>query len=140
LEAIGTRFVVCEETERTRLHVVDGAVAVQLATGRVIFHPGETFWIDTGRNRLKRVDHLDYDPMAWIHGAIVAKRMHLSDFAMQLNRHHAAKVHVAENVADLSISGVFQLDGPEALDRTLNAVASSLPVKIDRKGNGFVVH
>jgi ferric-dicitrate binding protein FerR (iron transport regulator) len=140
LEAIGTRFNVCKETERTQLHVVDGAVAVQLATGRVIFHPGDTIWIDTGRNRLKRIDHLDHDPTAWIHGAIVARRMRLSDFAVRLNRHYATKVRVAGNVEDLLISGVFQLDGSDALHRTLNAIASSLPVKVDREKNGFVVH
>jgi transmembrane sensor len=64
LEAIGTRFSVCEETERTRLHVTEGAVAIQLATGRIIVHAGETVWIDTVRNHIKRIDPLDHDPMA----------------------------------------------------------------------------
>ena len=140
LEALGTRFNVSEENQETRLHVADGAVAVQLANGRAVFHPGDTIRVDTPRNRLERIDHPDYDPMAWIQGAIVAKRMRLSDFAQRLNRHHADKVRVASDVADLLISGVFQLEGPDALDRTLNAVASSLPVKVDRQGNEIFVH
>lgn len=137
LEAIGTRFGVCEETGRTRLHVADGAVAIQLATGRVIFHPGDTVWVDTARNHLNRVDQPDHDPTAWIRGAIVARRMRLDAFAAQLNRHHEVKVRVTGDAANLRVSGVFQLDGPDALDRTLNAVASSLPVNVSREGDSF---
>jgi transmembrane sensor len=140
LEALGTRFNVCVEPGRTRLHVAEGAVAVELATGRVIFHPGDTVLADTARNRLERVAHPDHDPTAWIHGALVAKRMRLSDFAARLNRHHATKVHVAGDVADLRVSGVFQLDGPDALTRTLNAIASSMPVTVNREGRGFVMY
>ncbi len=140
LEAIGTKFNVCEETGRTWLHVSEGAVAVQLATGRVIFHAGDTIRLDTVRNRLERVSHPDHDPTAWRHGTIVARRMRLSDFVSRLNRHHTTKVRVVGEAANLLVSGVFQLDGPDALDRTLNAIASSLPVTIDRGKTGFVMH
>ncbi|BBO90571.1 FecR family protein [Desulfosarcina ovata] len=139
LEAIGTQFNVCEETGQTRLHVTDGAVAIELPTDRVIFHAGDTVCIDTAGRHLKRVDHLDYDPMAWTRGAIVAKRMCLAEFAAQLNRYHNGKVQVRGDIADLRVSGVFQLDGPDALSRALNALSNTLPVDISREGAFFVV-
>ncbi|WP_419657189.1 FecR domain-containing protein [Desulfosarcina variabilis] len=133
LEAIGTRFSVCEETERTRLHVAEGAIAIQLVTGRIIVHAGETVRIDTVHNHIKRIDPLDHDPMAWIRGAIVARRMRLADFGEQLNRHLAMKVRVTKDVGDLRVSGVFQLEGPDALTRILNALASTLPIAVRRE-------
>lgn len=139
LEAIGTQFNVCEEINQTRLHVVEGAVAVQLAAGRLIFRPDDTVLIDTARNSLSRVDRQDHDPTAWTQGIIVARRMSLTDFAAQLNRYHEVKVRIAGDASDLCVSGVFQLDGPAALKRTLNALASILAVEVNREGDSFVV-
>ena len=139
LEALGTRFDVRAMADQTRLHVVEGTVAARLAHGRVIFRSGDTALIDMERNLLSRVDHLDHDPMAWTRGTIVAKRMRLDDFAAEFNRHHGAEVRIAGQAADLHISGVFQLDGPDAPERALDAVARTLPVTVSREGTSLVV-
>jgi ferric-dicitrate binding protein FerR (iron transport regulator) len=139
LEAIGTRFLVREETNQTRLQVTDGAVAVQLESGHVIFRPGDMVWVDTTCNFLRRVDYPDHDPMAWTRGAIVARRMRLEDFARELNRQYATQVRVDPDVAELRVSGVFQLDGANAFDRILNALTNTLPIKMIRAGEHCVM-
>lgn len=132
LEALGTRFCVRRERQRVRLHVAEGAVAVRSGGGQATVHAGETVWIDPAIGRLRRIQCREFDPMAWVRGAIVAKRMSLVDFADELGRYYGVTITVSADATDLDVSGVFQLDGSNALTRNLNALASTLPVRIDQ--------
>lgn len=130
LEAIGTRFAVRQEEGRVGLYVEEGAVAIGAATDarRPVARAGESYVLSaagavpTGGGRL--------DATAWMDGALVAKQMRLDDFVAELGRYRQGWLLCDAAVADLRVSGVFQLDDT---DRALAALMRSLPVKVERR-------
>lgn len=140
MQAIGTAFAVRrEQGVATQLHVREGAVAIHLE-GKVplLVHAGETYRIDDGQGSVPvtRVLQPDADPTAWMDGVLVAKQMRLDAFAAALARHHGQPVHCEPGAAALRVSGVFQLDGPHAVARALDALADTLPVRIGTTDKG----
>ncbi len=130
LEAIGTRFAVRILPDATRLHVTEGAVAIHAgARPHRVARAGDTFLVAPGAVTPAAVPGLD--PAAWADGALVAKRMPLSDFVAELSRYRDAPVRCAPDAAALRVSGVFQLDGPDPVGRALDALARTLPVSVE---------
>ncbi|MDO8774516.1 MAG: DUF4880 domain-containing protein [Burkholderiaceae bacterium] len=145
LQAIGTAFAVRQDLRASnmqsaaiQLHVRQGAVAIHLE-GKVplLVRAGETWRIDgQGTVPITRVLQPESDPTGWLDGVLVAKQMRLDAFAAALSRHHSEIVHCEANAAALRVSGVFQLDGPHAISRALDALAATLPVHIGVTGKG----
>lgn len=140
MQAIGTAFAVRRvQGAATQLHVREGAVAIHLE-GKVplLVLAGETYRIDDGQGSvpITRVLQPDADPTAWMDGMLVAKQMRLDTFAAALARHHGKPVHCEPGAAALRVSGVFQLDGPHAVARALDALADTLPVRIGTTDHG----
>jgi transmembrane sensor len=67
---------------------------------------------------------------------LVARQMRLDAFAAALTRQLSQGVGCAPDAAALRVSGVFQLDGPDAVARALGALAATLPVRIGNMANG----
>ncbi len=66
--------------------------------------------------------------MAWQRGELVAEEMPLPALIEQLERYQQTRIIIADpNVAALTVSGVLQLDQPEA---SLSAIAVSLDLQI----------
>lgn len=66
--------------------------------------------------------------LAWQRGELVAEEMPLPELVAQLERYQQTRIIIADpNVARLTVSGVLQLDQPEA---TLSAIAISLGLQV----------
>jgi transmembrane sensor len=130
-EALGTRFLVRQEESRTRLRVEEGTIAMPGNTA--IAKAGQEFVI--GAAGPIPVTDSRFDATGWVDGALVAKQMRLEEFLTELSRYRVGLLRCDPDVADLRVSGVFQLDDT---DRVLEALRRSLPVKIERRTRYWV--
>lgn len=71
------------------------------------------------------------DPLAWTRGQLVARHLRLDRLAAEFSRYRRGWLGCDPRVADLQVSGAFQLDDP---DRALAALCDSLPVRLERFG------
>ncbi|WP_024929225.1 FecR domain-containing protein [Methylophilus sp. OH31] len=128
LRALGTRFVVRQESEHTRLAVLEGAVEVRpssAAESPFIVQAGWQTRFTSGR--VAQVDVLDRHVDGWSHGVLYANAMRLDQFIAELGRYRPGILRCDSAVADLRISGVFQLDNT---DPVLNSLSEALPVRL----------
>lgn len=137
LQAVGTRFGVrlldTPSGAATRLQVTEGRVAVHAGEGppTAVAQAGETWLISPGGTQVTRQATPDADAMAWTEGALVARRMRLDAFCIELGRHRAAPLRCDPSVAELRVSGVFQLDGPDPVGRALQVLVRTLPLRLE---------
>lgn len=127
LQAIGTAFAVRDEAHGTRLRVEDGSVAIHGHGEPILVVAGEEYLINA--NGSHRVEASTLNASAWTRGQLVAKRMHLRDLTAELARYRHGWLHCDPAIAQLEVSGVFQLDD---IDRALSALSDSLPVRVER--------
>ena len=137
LEAIGTRFTVRSIGDETRLHVIDGRVDVHPFGGGVTrVQAGQAVVVtDTHPVPQAQQDH-SLDPEAWADGVLIAKQMRLDAFITELSRYQAAPLYCDERIAALRVSGVFQLNRPDAVGHALKALAAALPVTLRTTADG----
>lgn len=142
LEALGTRFGVrvldgTTDGAGTRLQVTEGRVAVHPTSGAsaVIAGPGDTLLIAAGTAAPRRLAVADQDTTAWTEGVLVAKQMRLDAFTAEISRHRAAPLRCDPSVAELRVSGVFQLDRPDPVGQALRVLARTLPVRVEDRGD-----
>ena len=129
LQAIGTAFDVRQEAGRTRLMVEEGVVAIHRPTAQPeLVQAGNEYLIDAQSARLQPNPALSAS--SWARGALVAKNMRLQDLAAELSRYRHGWLVCDSAVADLRVSGVFQL---EQIDQALQGLSQSLPVRIERR-------
>jgi ferric-dicitrate binding protein FerR (iron transport regulator) len=135
LEAVGTRFHVRLEDHHTRLRVEEGAVRIEhgSAESPVVAKAGEEYEI--GESTIAPLTGSRFDATAWTDGALVAKQMRLQDLLGELSRYRHGWLRCDPAIADLKVSGVFQLDDT---DRALEALARSLPVRVERRTRYWV--
>lgn len=127
LQAIGTAFAVRDEPQGTRLRVEDGMVSIHGDGKSVLVAAGEDYLIDTQGSH--RVATSTLNASAWTRGQLVAKRMCLGDLTAELERYRHGWLRCDPAIAQLQVSGVFQLDD---IDQALSALSDSLPVRIER--------
>lgn len=142
LEALGTRFGVrvldaATEHVATRLQVTEGRVAVHPASGApmTIAELGDTLLITAGTAAPRRLALTDQDATAWTEGVLVAKQMRLDAFVAELSRHRSAPLRCDPSAAALRVSGVFQLNGTDPVDRALQVLVRALPVQVEDRGD-----
>ncbi|WP_238160224.1 FecR domain-containing protein [Pigmentiphaga sp. H8] len=130
VRAIGTRFIVRQAARDTFVAVFEGAVMIQPAApdaSALRLEAGQetSFGAQGARAPVPR------DPRRgdWSRGVLRASGMRLADFCEELGRHMHGVLRCEPEVADLRISGVFQLADREA---ALAAVPTILPVRIRR--------
>lgn len=137
LRALDTRFLLREASQGTLLDVQQGDVAVYAdkhsSNARHIVKPGEHILFDRHGIRPSIANGLD--PWAWSEGVISAHNMRLDDFLAELNRYRNGLVRCSEAVANLRVSGTYQLDDT---DQVLSLVAQSLPVSIHYRSRYWV--
>ena len=129
---VGTKFIVrhYDDDTKTRVRVFSGAVDVQpsiasSAARRV--SAGQQIAFTS--HAAGRPEPLDAAATTWVDGMLSAERMPLNQFLDTLARHRAGWLRYDPAIADLRITGAFPLDDT---DRVLDAVARSLPVKVNR--------
>ena len=124
---IGTRFSVRLEDDDSLVCVYGGAVDI-CPNGR----PEATRVSAGNQARFDRVHVLAAQPLVpgsdgWSTGVLRVERMPLSTFTRELNRYRSGWVRCDPHIADLLISGAFQL---RDTDLVLSAVARALPVSV----------
>ncbi|HLU02907.1 MAG TPA: FecR family protein [Advenella sp.] len=135
LQALGTRFIVRCMPERTRLTVLDGAVQVQP------LHTSQTHIVPAGQEMDFSADSFGARVAAppgagqWLQGVLYAEQMKLAEFVAELGRYRPGIVRCDSSVADIPVSGAFQLNNT---DRILQALAQTLPVHIQFRSRYWV--
>jgi transmembrane sensor len=136
LRALGTRFTVRQDDAETaathgpavRLAVTEGAVEVTLrgasSPAAVVAAGQQTVLSGQGASALAAVSP---ESQAWTQGVLYAENMRLADFCIELSRYRPGLLHCSPEVANLRISGAFQL---RDTDYVLSMVASTLPVQV----------
>ncbi len=123
------RFSLRQEEGRTRLSVFAGVVDIQLEGFGVTSVPaGQQAAFDrrhVGPLAAARAEH-----QAWATGVLLADNQRLEDFLAELSRYRHGYLGCDPRIADLRVVGAFPLADT---DRVLQALAATLPVRIERR-------
>nr|WP_315593149.1 FecR family protein [uncultured Cupriavidus sp.] len=128
LEALGTRFDVQVQGDRTRVAVLEGAVRVQPreqgASARVLRAGEQSGFTASG---VEPPVAADDSAIAWTRGMLVADRMPLAQVAAQLGRYRSGIVRCDPAIAALPVSGALPIGDT---DRTLSMLMATYPVDV----------
>lgn len=125
--ALGTRYSVRQQDERTLVTVEQGAVKL---TPR---HGSDSLIVQAGQraamtaDRILPVQTASADSWGWRKGQMLADGMRLDDFLLELSRYRKGLLGCDDGIADLRISGVFPLADTDAI---LLSLSDSLPVRL----------
>ena len=134
ITAVGTAFNVYLSPGSTDVTVTEGVVKVSglgqagsSARHTELLHANQRLIADSDGWELSASTDISKQ-LAWQRGELVAEEMPLPELVEQLQRYQDKRIIIADpDVAGLSVSGVLQLDQPEA---SLSAVAVSLGLQI----------
>lgn len=134
IEALGTQFSVRLEGERSEVCVYQHGVRITPARGR-------SGMLDAGQ--CSSFSDLEMAPVAvlqpsrgaWSNRQLIANDQRLDTFIAELARYRPGWLRCDPAVAGLRISGTFALDDT---DQALRAVASALPVTVERRTRYWV--
>ncbi len=133
IRALGTRFVVRDvhgagDDNGTHVAVFHGAVEVTPADAphlaRIVSAGEQTRFT---ANSIAPLANADPHGADWTHGVLFAQRVRLADFLDELSRYRPGLVRCDPAVANLPISGAFQLADT---DNILAALPETLPVQV----------
>jgi len=130
MQALGTRFLVRMHEQGTTLSVLDGAVRITPARSprSTVVQAGERAEFDS--HAVRPLAALPSEADAWTHGVLYAQDMRLEDFLAELGRYRPGILQCAPEVADLRVSGTFQLNDTT---RVLDLLARTLPVRTEAR-------
>jgi len=125
--ALGTRYSVRQDGERTSVAVEQGAVRLtpRHGGGSLVIHAGQGSSMDA--QHVAPVQTVSPDVWGWRRGLLLADDMRLRDFLHELSRYRHGFLGCDDAVAELRISGVFPLHD---LDAVLLSLPDTLPVDI----------
>ncbi len=135
MQALGTRFSVRVDGDRTRLAVLEGAVRVEPADA-----PGTAVRVDAGQqivfsaSTVAQPQPLDPALTAWTGGMLAVDAWPLSAVLAELSRYRPGVLRCAPDAAGLRVSGAFPLDDT---DRSLAMLAATYPVAIAQRAGGW---
>ncbi|MCP1419409.1 transmembrane sensor [Pseudomonas laurylsulfativorans] len=128
VRALGTRFLVAQEQEASRLVVLQHSVEARLFDGTVhVVQEGQSALLYArqiallGGDQRRRAD--------WLNGRLNVLDESLEQVVEALRPYSRGFVRLAPQVRGLRVQGVFPLDDP---DRAFNALAETLPIRVDR--------
>ncbi|HWV10669.1 MAG TPA: FecR domain-containing protein, partial [Pseudomonas sp.] len=131
IRALGTRFLVRQEANATRVIVLEHAVRLTLRDGSQRLDLQQN---DAALLRPQRIDALGPGQVHradWLDGRLNVLDEPLGDVVDALRPYQAGLIRVSPEIRDLRVQGVFLLDDPQ---RTLTALAETLPIRVDRYG------
>jgi transmembrane sensor len=133
---IGTAFDIYIKPEQVIVAVQEGIVEVQ-ASGKRELAAGQQLAFN-GNGEFQAVQGQDVASLiAWRQGNLVFRDRRLDDVLAEVGRYHDTRIRLQnESLSKLRISGTFHT---AELDNTLNAIATLLPVNIDRIGEHEIV-
>lgn len=130
VQALGTRFLVRQEADATRVVVLEHSVRLSLANGtqRVLLQ---------GHGALLRGDRIDLltgeqsYQADWLNGRLSVLDAPLGDVIEALRPYRRGLIRVSPQIRQLRVQGVFPLDDTQ---RSLAALAETLPISVDHYG------
>lgn len=132
MRALGTRFVVRQIDQGSRIAVTEGAVEVTRkdnAAGRFVVQAGQQADFDRHDGELAEIDpHVE----AWVTGVLYAEKMQLGQFVEEVARYRRGVLRCDPAIAQMQVSGAFQLHDTDAV---IKALVASLPIRVN-----FVTH
>ncbi|WP_434652265.1 DUF4880 domain-containing protein [Pseudomonas sp. R3-56] len=137
MRAQSSRFLARELDDGTLVSAQEGSVTVFLGSSQTpasrSVQAGSQLLFSSSGTRMFRDNGLDL--WSWGDGVISACNMRLNDFIVELSRYRPGVLRCAEEVADLRVSGTFQLADN---DQVLALVAQSLHLNIDYRTRYWV--
>ena len=128
MRALGTRFLVAQEADASRLVVLQHSVEARLFDGTTqVVKEGQAALLSTRNITLASDD--ERARAEWLNGRLNVLDESLEQVIDALRPYHRGFLRVAPEVRGLRVQGVFPLDAP---DRTLDALAETLPIRINR--------
>ncbi|MFP3863986.1 FecR domain-containing protein [Pseudomonas capeferrum] len=129
MQALGTRFAVCQLGDSTRLNVYAGAVEVctALRGERLIVQAGQQ--VDFSAQGISTARPAQSAGESWIQQRLNAEDMPLAQLLQMLGRYRHGHLGWHPAVAQLSVMGAFPLDDT---DRALELLQAALPVRVQR--------
>ncbi|WP_460157008.1 FecR domain-containing protein [Pseudomonas sp. S2_H10] len=128
VRALGTRFLVAQEQEASRLVVLQHSVEARLFDGTVqVVQEGQSALLHARQIALLAGDQRRRAD--WLNGRLNVLDESLEQVVDALRPYSRGFVRVAPQVRGLRVQGVFPLDDP---DRAFNALAETLPIRVDR--------
>ncbi|MET0125073.1 MAG: FecR domain-containing protein, partial [Pseudomonas caspiana] len=130
VQALGTRFLVRQEADATRVVVLKHSVRLSLTNGaqRVLLQ---------GQGALMRGDRIDLltgeqsYQADWLDGRLSVLDAPLGDVIEALRPYRRGLIRVSPHIRHLRVQGVFPLDDTQ---RSLAALAETLPISVDQYG------
>lgn len=135
VRALGTRFSVRIEDDRTQLALLDGGLEIRAgAAAAWRLAAGQQGWFDGDGGH--GVTPLDDTVIAWTGGMLVADARPLREVLAELSRYRRGVLRCDPEVGALPVSGAFPLDAPE---RSLAMLEATYPVRVQRAAGGWWV-
>ncbi|MEH6563996.1 MAG: FecR family protein [Halopseudomonas sp.] len=130
VRALGTRFLVRQEAQATRVVVLEHAVRLSLPNGAwQLLQVGEAALLHPQHIELLRADELHRAD--WLQGQLSVLDERLETVIDALSAYRPGLIRVAPQVRSLRVQGVYPLDDP---DRALTALSETLPIRVSRYG------
>lgn len=128
IRALGTRFTVRQEARHTRVAVLEHAVELRPADAAdraTVLQAGQQARMTA--TEAGPAQAVDFDADGWTRGLLRVRNMRLQDFAAELGRYRPGVLRCDPAVAELRISGAFQLGDTTPV---LDSLPQALPVDV----------
>ncbi len=130
VQALGTRFLVSQEADATRVVVQEHSVRLRLQTGHEQdLQQGQAALLYPGR--IERLTQDQAHRGDWLSGRLNVLDDSLEQVIAALRPYCRGYVRINPAVSRLRVQGVFPLDDPQ---RALDALEQTLPVRVERFG------
>ncbi|MDQ7968898.1 MAG: FecR family protein [Oxalicibacterium faecigallinarum] len=128
MRALGTRFIVRQTDQTSRIAVTEGAIEVtpkDNSAARFVVQAGQQADFDRHDGQLSEIaPHAD----AWATGVLYAEKMQLGQFVEEIARYRRGILRCDPAIAQMQVSGAFQLQDTDAV---IKALVDSLPIRVD---------
>lgn len=135
MQALGTRFNVRLFNDRTRLTVLEHAVAVRHESFSQTITVQAGMRLDFDNTQLLSPQPADLSESEWSHGLLVVDGWRLDRTLRELERYRAGFIRCSDAVAGVRVSGVFPLDD---IERTLLVIGQALKLKMETRTRYWV--
>ena len=129
LRPIGTRFTVRDMADKQQilLSVLNGVVEATTKLSALSKQVPAGQQVVLSSKKLSDVTPITHNADAWLNGIFYARNMRLDDFINEISRYHVGLLRCDPAVAQVRISGAFQLKDTREI---INALPNTLPVSL----------
>lgn len=135
VRALGTRFMVRQEAERSFAMVLKHTVEVTARSRQTrVLHEGEAVWFD--RETVEAPQTGLTGKAAWMDGMLSVHDEPLADVIAAIRPYRAGFIRVSPAAAQLRVLGAFPLDNT---DQLLESLAQTLPIRVSQYSRWLVM-